>query len=248
MIDACQPTRLRLDGPSLMVQRTGQASRRFPLRLLRQVVVTGSQLDGLPAAIECAAQQINVYFLNASSEIRAQLIGYFPSAVEWNEWFDQCRWSQSWLGVYEAAIAQSVQCLCVESRLFGQLRNSGRNRYYQQTAAALKRRWGKSAYADARQWLRGFATVTATQAMLETGVASGHRFKARLLQDATQLLFMDALFNCHQDNCIAPPDNAHGAGVYYHARAEVWRSLLTRLYMSLEYHFTEKEKLDGLRP
>ena len=149
--------------------------------------------------------------------------------------------------MYEAAITQLWHCLCTESCLFERLRYSSRHRYYQQVATTLKRRWGKPAYHNVRQWLHGFAKVTVTQVMLEKGIAPSHRFKDRLLQDAVQLVFMEAWLHCYNNTRIAPPDSAYRAGAYYHSRAETWRSLLVRLFMSLEFRFTGKEGLDGLQ-
>lgn len=241
VIDAREPVHMQLDGPSLIVQRAGQSARRFPVRLLKQIVVTGRQLDGLPAVTDCAAQQINVFFLSGNGELRAQLLGAFENTSDWNEWLEQCCWKRSWLKVYESAIKQQWRCLFRESRTFQNIRYIHRIRYCEEVAAALKRRWGKSTYRDARQWLQGFITVLVTEIMVETGIAPGRRFRDRLLQDAAQLILMNALMKCHEDTRVKPPDNPRSAGAYYQAQAETWRSLVIRLLISLEFRFSETE-------
>ncbi len=245
VIDAREPVHVQLDGPSLIVRRTGESARRFPVRLLKQIVVTGRQLDGLPAVTDCAAQQINVFFLSGNGELRAQLLGPFENTIDWNEWLEQCHWKRSWLTVYESAIKQQWHCLLKESRAFQNIRYTHRIRYYEEVATTLKRRWGKSVYRDVRQWLQGFITVLVTEVMAETGIAPGHRFRGRLLKDAAQLILMNALMKCREDARIKPPDNPLGAGTYYQAQAEAWRSLVIRLLISLEFRFTETEINSG---
>jgi len=247
MIDAREAVMIHLDGPSLIVKRTGESTRRFPVRLLKQIVVAGKSLEGLSAVTECAAQQINVFFLSAKGDLRAQLFGTYTYATDWNEWLDQCRWNRSWTNTYESAVKQQWCHLLEESRLFKMHRSRCRKRYHEWVAATLRGRWGKSKYRSSWQWLQGFATILATNTIAETGIALGHSFRDRLLTDATQIVLFFALLDCYENADIQPPDGPKNAGIFYQTSVESWRTVLIRLFLLLEFRFTELENTIGFR-
>jgi hypothetical protein len=62
-LDAEQPLRVELDGPSLVVATEAQAPRRFPFSRLSRVVVCGPVELPTPALIECLRRGIPVTFL-----------------------------------------------------------------------------------------------------------------------------------------------------------------------------------------
>lgn len=69
---------LTLDGPSLLIAEDASAPRRFPLRLVRQVVVQGTVALPSPLLEQCLQQGISITWLESSGEP----IGFFWPAAE----------------------------------------------------------------------------------------------------------------------------------------------------------------------
>lgn len=241
LIDARTAVTIEMDGPCLVVQKSGCSCERFPLRLVNQIMVIGNKLEGLPAAIACASQQINVFFMSAKGDLRAQFLSVYARNTNWNEWFDQCRWNQVWKDRYEMVIEQLWHCLIVESCLQGYFRNRHRKHCYEWVAKNLNLRWGKAGFRNSRHWLHGFVEVLVTSTMAELGIVTSHCFSDRVFADAREMILLRALIDCYEDTKMLPPDSAKMAGLFHQRQTESWRFLLTRIFIALESGFTEIE-------
>lgn len=69
---------LTLDGPSLLITEEASAPRRFPLRILRQVVVQGTVTLPSPLLEQCLRHGISITWLESSGEP----LGFFWPAVD----------------------------------------------------------------------------------------------------------------------------------------------------------------------
>lgn len=93
--------RVRLDGPSLAVRKTGEAERRFPLCRLRRVVCRGGA--GLPwdVLMACAEVGLTVASMKADGTPRgiwapwSRIRTGIGEMVE--EWIESGRWEEGWM-------------------------------------------------------------------------------------------------------------------------------------------------------
>ena len=234
---------IRLDGSSLIVQKTGESGRRFPTRLLNQIIVVGNKLEGLPAVTECAAQQINVFFVSENGDLRARLLSIYARNTDWNEWFDQCLWSQTWLDHYEEVVEQLWSCLIGESLFFRTFRHRHKKHCYEWVARKLNHRWGKSRFRNSRQWLQGFIKILTLNTLSKTGVNASHRFNDRILSDTKNLILLNALIDCCENRITNPIDSPEAVQLFYQEHSKGWHSFLIRFFAALESRFLKMESV-----
>ncbi|MCY4219492.1 MAG: CRISPR-associated endonuclease Cas1 [Gammaproteobacteria bacterium] len=247
IIDARSRTKIKIDGPSLIVQNTDKALRRFPTRLLRKIIVIGGKLKGLQAITECATQQISVFFVSDNGDIKAQMLGMYPSNAIWEDWLDQCLWHENWKHDYVDAVDSFRTCMLSQSNIFDpemcrkeQLCNEWMRGY-------LNSNWGKKRSRDSKQWLMGFTEIIAAKTMHEMGIPTTHGFGRRIVVDAKNLVMTTALMDCCKNKRIKPIDNPEAVGKFYQEYCEDWRSLLLRLFLFLEHRFNKLDANVGMK-
>ena len=90
------PMTVSLDGPALRVSRSGCADRRFPLRRISRVMVSGGVSWSTGALLACADEGIGVCFLKADGTPRARWIGRATKRSElaqrWQDFLDRPDW------------------------------------------------------------------------------------------------------------------------------------------------------------
>lgn len=247
IIDARRKTKIKIDGPSLIVQNIEKAPRRFPTRLLRKIIVIGGKLRGLQAVTECAAKQISVFFVSGNGDIRAQMLGTYPSNASWRDWLDQCLWHEDWRHDYVDAVDSFRTCMLSESKIFDPEMCRKKQLCYEWMARHLNGNWGKKRSRDSRQWLMGFTEVIVTKTMYEMGIPTSHGFGRRIIVDAKNMVMMMALMDCCKNKRIKPLDSPEAAGKFYQNYCEDWRSILLRLFLFLEHRFNKLEENAGVK-
>ena len=246
IIDARRKTKIKIDGPSLIVQAKGKAIRRFPIRVIRKIIVIGTKLKGLHAVTECAALQIGVFFMSSNGELRSQTLGMYSCNVNWNDWLDQCLWHKDWKYDYSDTVENFRKCLTSEFKIFNHEMIRNKKLCYESMAGHLNSRWGKKRSRNSKQWLIGFIEIMVAKTMFEMSIPTSHSFGRRILVDAQKLLLMRALMDCCANKKIQPLDGPEEIGKFYQKFSDDWRSILVRLFLLLEHMFDEKETNTGL--
>ena len=95
-LHASEPLTVSLDGPALRISRSGCAVRRFPLRRISRVMVSGNASWSTDALLACADEGIGVCFLKADGMPRARWIGRATErnelAQRWQDFLDRPDW------------------------------------------------------------------------------------------------------------------------------------------------------------
>ena len=95
-LHADRPLAVSLDGPALRISQTGCADRRFPLRRISRVMVSGDASWSTRALLACADEGIHICFLTANGMPRARWIGRATLRSElaqrWQDFLDRPDW------------------------------------------------------------------------------------------------------------------------------------------------------------
>lgn len=95
-LHADRPLAVSLDGPALRISQTGCADRRFPLRRISRVMVSGDASWSTRALLACADEGIHICFLTANGMPRARWIGQATLRSElaqrWQDFLDRPDW------------------------------------------------------------------------------------------------------------------------------------------------------------
>lgn len=246
IIDARNQTKINIDGPSLITQSFDKMQRRFPIRLLRKIIIIGNGLEGLNAVTECAVQQVSVFFVSSHGELRAQLLGMYPSKGSWSDWFDQCLWHKNWKYDYDDVLENFWRYMVSKSKIFKSKELRNQQLVYEQLAAHLKYRWGKKRYRESKQWLKGFSEIIVAKTMCEMSIPTSHDFGRKIMDDARYLIMLRALTMCYKNPKLRPLDSPEAVGRFYQKFSDGWRKLLIFLFLTMEHKFIEVEESTGL--
>lgn len=193
-LDAEQPVRVELDGPSLVVATEAQAPRRFPFSRLSRLVVCGPVELPTPALVECLRQGIPVTFLTGDGALAGSALPAQTRTSRLNDRLEEFLERPDWHALYEnwrlaAERRQILNALARLRRKSSDLRPATVAALLDDAVDALANQRGR---IEAFTWLEGVLAALLGELIAAAGISphlvADRRPGLHLLRDFTALL------------------------------------------------------------
>jgi len=193
-LDAEQPLRVELDGPSLVVTCDAQAARRFPFSRLSRLVVCGPVELPTAALVECLRRGVPVTFLGGDGTLAGLALPAQSRTSNLNDRLEEFLERPDWHALYDnwRRAAERRQILTALSRLrcrSADLRPATVSAMLDETLDELA---GRRSRLEAVAWLEAALAALVGELIAAMGIAphlvAERRPGFHLLRDFTGLL------------------------------------------------------------